>query len=795
MKSSPAGISSSLIFAAETASAPANDGVATASFDTEYGSAPLSKMRSMTMKDGKVLMEAVFADVTAEELADMLDASGIDWRDDKGEPGLSIISFTTSAGTLRTFLSGFIDPAAVLELPSLVSGHGSFLSATPIGYQSSAGLTTSQGDVSQKSDEARAQFGVDGTGVKIGVLSDSYGAEENENGVATDTTVAQDIASGDLPSNGVQVLQDGAPFSTDGDEGRAMLQIIHDVAPGADLAFHTAGGGRANFANGILALRNVAGADVIVDDIIYFAEPIFQDGIIAQAVDQVVADGAVYLSSAGNNGDDGFFDTYRDSGVDGDQIAALVTGTGFGDLGNLHDWNPDPDVTSLYVELTLDDGEDFTISFQFDEAYASAGGAGSTADYDIFVTYIDGSGTEVLAPEGIGFANNINSDPVEIVDAVNDSGSTRTYRIYITQFDAPDNAPTNLLAGIFFSSAGGSLRELFDPEIISTLGGGMADAPQFDGPTVFGHSNAAGALAVGAAAWFNTPERTDFGFNPLSEARLNGFSSHAGFDIYFDENGNRLASADERDGVDFVAPDGGNTTFFGSDSSADPDSLPNFFGTSAAAPHAAALVALMLELNPNLTPSEIETILEDTALSMSLDSSGRAIGPDAYGAGFVDAVAALSAVPAIGGEFDGDEDDNTITGDENDNEINGFGGNDLLSGLGGNDTINGGDGADTIFGGDGSDLIYGGDGGNLIYGDSEPAVPASAVSTPDIEPVSAGGADANGVDPVVLDRVATYLHETPARDVEDAAVQHFDALSSIFDGYVANIQMVYDLGI
>ncbi|MEM9233840.1 MAG: S8 family serine peptidase [Pseudomonadota bacterium] len=769
MKTSPAGISTSLVFAAQGA---ASEGVGTSEFETDHGSADISKIRSLTMVDGKVLMEAVFADISAEDLENMLDAAGIDWRDDKGDPSLTITSFVTAAGTVRTFLSGFIDPAEVLNLPSIVSGDGYFISANPIGYQTSVGDTTSQGDAAQRSDDARTQFGVDGSGITIGVLSDSYGAEANASGTPTDTTVAQDIASGDLPAEGVLVLRDGAPFSTDGDEGRGMLQIIHDVAPGAALAFHTAGGGQAVFAQGILALRNTANADVIVDDIIYFAEPIFQDGIIAQAVDQVVADGAVYLSSAGNNGDDGFLDVYRDSGVDGGTIAALATGTGVSNLGNLHDWNSDPTVFSPYVELTLADGEDFSLSFQFDEAYASAGGAGSTADYDIFVTTVDAMGNETLEAAGIGFANNIGSDPIEIVDATNDSGGTLTYRIYITQFDAPDNVDTNLLAGIFFSSAGGFLEEDFNPEIISTLGGGMSAAPQFGAPTVFGHSNAEGALAVGASAFFNTPE---FGLDP---ARLNSFSSLSGYDILFDALGNRLSSPDERDGVDFTAPDGGNTTFFGSDSGADADTFPNFFGTSAAAPHAAAVVALMLELNPNLTPTEVETILEGTGQTITLDSSGRSVGTDFTGTGLIDAVAALAAVPA--NSFDGDEGDNTITGNNNDNTIRGFAGNDTLDGAGGNDTV---------LGGLGDDVLFGSSGDNLLVGDEDTGGAAAAGIDP-LAPVEGGGAT-SGTDPLPEDRFITQLinREEEYSRAEEDAPPVYDPLASIFGDIFSNMMI------
>ena len=78
-----------------------------------------------------------------------------------------------------------------------------------------------------------------------------------------------------------------------------MLQIVHDVAPAASLAFATSEGGQASVANNILALR-ANGANVLVDDVIYLAEPMFQDGIIAQAVDTVVRQGAAYFSAAGN---------------------------------------------------------------------------------------------------------------------------------------------------------------------------------------------------------------------------------------------------------------------------------------------------------------------------------------------------------------------------------------------------------------------------------------------------------------------------------------------------------------
>ena len=152
------------------------------------------------------------------------------------------------------------------------------------------GVVTSQGDKVMRADIARGLYGVDGLGVLVGVLSDSYNCLFG---------ASVDMATGDLPPSVMVVQESTCGQGARSDEGRAMLQIVHDVAPGASLAFATAFGGQAGFANNILALRD-AGAKVIVDDVGYFAAPMFQDGVIAQAVDNVKASGVAYFSSAGN---------------------------------------------------------------------------------------------------------------------------------------------------------------------------------------------------------------------------------------------------------------------------------------------------------------------------------------------------------------------------------------------------------------------------------------------------------------------------------------------------------------
>jgi hypothetical protein len=131
---------------------------------------------------------------------------------------------------------------------------------------------------------------VNGTGIKVGVLSDSF----NDLGGA-----ANDEADGALPSaSNVDVIKDLGSGGTD--EGRAMMQIIHDIAPGASWPSIPLRTSEQDFANGILALA-AAGCKVIVDDESYFDEPFFQNGVVAQAIQTVEAEGVTYVTAAGND--------------------------------------------------------------------------------------------------------------------------------------------------------------------------------------------------------------------------------------------------------------------------------------------------------------------------------------------------------------------------------------------------------------------------------------------------------------------------------------------------------------
>jgi len=81
----------------------------------------------------------------------------------------------------------------------------------------------------------------------------------------------------------------------------AMMQIMHDIAPAADLAFYTADISEQNFADGIIALAD-AGCNIICDDFTYDDEPFFQTGVVANAIQQVVQRGVIFVTCAGNQG-------------------------------------------------------------------------------------------------------------------------------------------------------------------------------------------------------------------------------------------------------------------------------------------------------------------------------------------------------------------------------------------------------------------------------------------------------------------------------------------------------------
>jgi len=375
----------------------------------------------------------------------------------------------------------------------------------------------------------------------------------------------------------------------------------------------------------------------------------FQDGIIARAADTVAAAGIPYYSSIGNSERRSFEGAFNPGPVfNGTEIPSC----GIPGLfpfpvfpGIIHDFDPGPGV-DVFQEFTLNPGENIAgtlpIMFQWDQPYLSqgTGTAGSASDYDIYLVLTDAGNEPVTAPCVLqaSIGDNISSgDPVEAMAGIG-LGPLATAPVKVailinkfenTEPDAPEIQPD---AGLMkWISFGGKRPDEYD-----TRSG-----------TGYGHANAAGAEGVGAAFYAETLR---FGIYPVIEP----FSSAGGVPILFDTDGNRLPAPEVRLKPGVTGPDGTNTTFFGFD--VEPDGFPNFFGTSAAAPHASAVAALMLEVNPSLTPAEIYEIMRGTAFDMDDPSTPVFdVGFDfGTGAGLINARRALAEAQKrkwLGGGF------------------------------------------------------------------------------------------------------------------------------------------------
>jgi hypothetical protein len=486
-------------------------------------------------------------------------------------------------------ISGLIPLSSLSRLESAVTIRWAKPAFRPLRVASPVRLPTpaadprptpviSQGDTAQLSYLARKKYKVDGTGTKVGILSDSY---NNLGGSA------RGVAHGELPGPGnpfhykepVQILEDLDSGGTD--EGRAMAEIVHDVAPGSSLAFHTANNGQADFAQGILQLAD-AGCNVIVDDVIYFAEPYFQDGIIAQAIDQVKDKGVTYFSAAGNSSIRSYESDYRASGYQ-------PLGVGG---GSAHNFDGASDPPRYFQPIYIPPGGILISSFQWDQSSFSASGVGCESDLDIYL--LDSQGHIVAG----GASDNIKSgDPIEVFGYFN-STSEVTFYLVIVKFAGPD--PTRLKYLLYDDA----LFYLTTPAIPGILS-----------PALVGHAKAEGAIATGAAWYLKTPP---YGINP---PEIEGFSSVGGVANYYDIKGQRIAPL-IRAKPEIVAPDGVNTSFFDpfghGDIPQDTDTFPNFFGTSAAAPHAAGVAALMIDAQKKhtITPGQIKGILQSYATDM-----------------------------------------------------------------------------------------------------------------------------------------------------------------------------------
>jgi Subtilase family/HYR domain len=450
------------------------------------------------------------------------------------------------------------------------------------------GSQSSEGDVAHRANVARISFGVNGTGIKVGVLS---------NGVVN---LAASQALGDLGPVTVLPGQTGT-----GDEGTAMLEIVHDLAPGAQLFFATAFTSITSFAQNIRDLR-AAGCDIIVDDVFYFVETPFQDGApgptptnggaVIQAVKDVTASGALYFSSAGNSGNlnDGTAGVWQGDFVDGGATASPLP------AGNrLHNFG------SSTLNFITAVNTSAPISLYWSDPLGA-----SSNDYDLF--RLNSTATAVAAS-----STNIQSGTQDPYEQVGQNIAAPAPIVIVKKASAaPRFLHVNMNRGrLTFTTSG----------------------------QTHGHSTVDSIGAYGVAA---TPAVGPFP-NAFSTANtVETFSSDGPRRVFYQANGTPFTPGDvlSTGGTllnkpDITAADGVAVTGVGG--------FPNpFFGTSAAAPHAAAIAALLKSALPGLTPAQIRTAITSTAIDIETPGLDRDSG-----AGIIMPVAALSSAGAVGTAF------------------------------------------------------------------------------------------------------------------------------------------------
>ena len=421
--------------------------------------------------------------------ADELRALGMDVDATSARSTLEIVEGRIDADSVATLARlGFVKAVIPVVAPEV--GDPGEPEPFPIG---DAGGALAQSDGAHRGPQARA-VDADASNVQVGVISDSI----NRVG----TGVAGSQASGDLPANVTTLLDGNAAGATD--EGRAMAEIVYDVVPSVGGILFSSGtsSGPTTKARSIDNLV-AAGADVIADDTAFLTEPLFQDGVVPQAIDRAKANGTAYFVSAGNRARQSDEGTY-----------AAASGS------TLNDFDTGAGTDTSQTLTSIPNNGSFRLTFQWDESWGDA-----DTDLDIQLREV-GTGTVL----GSSTTDNVNGYPLEFISYTNTSGAAKTVELVVDRFSG---TRTPLFKWVAFTNFA-----LFTPAEY--------------GDTVDAINSDAGARGGFAAAAIN---QADPGLDDAES-----FSSRGPMRRLFDVNGNRLAAPDVRQKPDGAGADRVATT-------------------------------------------------------------------------------------------------------------------------------------------------------------------------------------------------------------------------------------------
>jgi hypothetical protein len=520
--------------------------------------------------------------------------------------------------------------------------------------------TESEGDAIIQATAARAQYGLDGTGVNVGVISDGLKGVFATACTTCNGVSGGPISTGDLPTstgtrtasgmltassggitgksftsnNDLEGLIPGCAFAGAGAEGTALLEIVHDVAPKAQLAFANADTDLDfNQAVNFLASSN----DVVVDDLGFFDVPFDGTNLVSANTAAALNNNGnrirTYITANGNDANDNYFGAYVDSGVDGTTITGVLNP---GHLQLFQASSTTADVLGLgpqpFNEISLPAGGQVDIFLQWNDPAGA-----STNNYDLYLVQ-QSNNTVVASSTDV---QNGSEDPQEFIQFTN-NGAAGLFRM-VVQNVRNQAAPRNLSLVSFqdeCAQTGPLLLVNGNPDLQSyntASSSVIAESDAGGSPVSVISAGAICSASAAAQASFAGAGAPDLSCSDASHSTIEFFSSQG-------------PTWDGRVKPDIAGIDGVSV------SGAGQFEVP-FFGTSAAGPHIAGEAALVIQAAACLQSTAdfpLDAVTARTKLRNILLSTAtpRSQSPpdNIFGAGLANALKAVQAtLPALSG--------------------------------------------------------------------------------------------------------------------------------------------------